>query len=92
MGFYNGRYRNLRLSEVKYGFGWKFNDDPSTQTIGNVLDILDSNMAKLQKQNSELAELLRDACEIFDEEEYTLTSLEFNGRLQNILKGGSDED
>lgn len=59
------KYKNLKLHEVKYGFGFRFDGDMSTHPIGNVLDNLDykfetltNNYIKLQNENKELKNLI----------------------------------
>jgi len=54
----HNEYPNLKLKEVRYGFGWVLGDDSSTQTIGNILDILDDEFKKLQSENKELHKAL----------------------------------
>jgi hypothetical protein len=48
----NGVYPNLRLKEVDYGFGWHEYDNPSTDTISNILERLDTKQSTLTKENN----------------------------------------
>ena len=51
-------WKNLKLSNVYYGFGWKFDNDPSTETLVNVLDRLDKEMKELKEENNKAKENL----------------------------------
>lgn len=41
-------YPNLKIRSVKGGFGWQEFEDPSTNTISNILDRLDDRVKALE--------------------------------------------
>ena len=51
-------YKSLKISEALGGFGWFFSDDPSTDTISNVLEKSESMISeKLRDKNQTIEEL-----------------------------------
>lgn len=59
------RYKNLKLTSVNYGFGWRYDGDMSTHPIGNILEDLDykfgtltNNCIKFQNENNELKSII----------------------------------
>lgn len=71
------RYKNLKLTSVNYGFGWRYDGDMSTHSIGNVLEDLDykfrtltNNCIKYQNENEELRNIIK---ELIEATEYGVT-------------------
>lgn len=50
-------WKNLRVCETGGGFGWQRFGDPSTQTIGNILDDLEDEMGELKRKLATLEDL-----------------------------------
>ena len=54
-----GVYKNIKVREVDYGFGWTIEGDPSTQTIDGILSKLDSQFEELNRQNKDLLDAVK---------------------------------
>lgn len=56
-------YKNIRVKEVDYGFGYVMIGDTSTLTIDNVLTNLDYQFKQLREQNKIMREALSNLVE-----------------------------
>jgi hypothetical protein len=54
-----GVYKNIKVREVDYGFGWTIEGDPSTQTIDGILNKLDNQFEELNRQNKDLIDAVK---------------------------------
>jgi hypothetical protein len=54
-----GVYKNIKVREVDYGFGWTIEGDPSTQTIDGILNKLDNQFEELNRQNKDLIDAIK---------------------------------
>jgi arsenate reductase-like glutaredoxin family protein len=54
-----GVYKNIKVREVDYGFGWTIEGDPSTQTIDGILNKLDNEFEELNRQNKDLIDAVK---------------------------------
>lgn len=63
-----GVYKNIKVREVDYGFGWTIEGDPSTQTIDGILSKLDNQFENIQKQNKDLINLVKQLMDSINNE------------------------
>lgn len=60
-------YENIKVSSVNYGFGWSEANNPSTETINNILTRVDSDFKKLKDDNKELKTTVLELAKLADE-------------------------
>ena len=53
------QYKNLKISEVPYGFGWIEENNASTEPLHAVLAHLDEKFEKLEAENKRLKEIIK---------------------------------
>jgi hypothetical protein len=49
-------WKNLKILNVPYGFGWAIEGDPSTVTVVQALDQAEARFELLKRQNEEITE------------------------------------